>query len=76
MAEMFKELSTLVIEQGTIVDRIDYNLEQAVTKTKEGRKHLESAKKHSESRRTQSCICCLVAFIMVFGVLYVLKHSN
>lgn len=28
LASIFKDLSVLVIEQGTILDRIDYNLEQ------------------------------------------------
>lgn len=27
LATLFKEMQTLVIEQGTIVDRIDFNLE-------------------------------------------------
>jgi syntaxin 16 len=40
LAELFKELSVMVIDQGTIVDRIDFNMEQALTKTKEGKKHL------------------------------------
>jgi len=34
LATLFKEMQTLVIEQGTIVDRIDYNVEQALFHTK------------------------------------------
>ncbi len=34
LALLFKDLSVLVIDQGNILDRIDYNLEQAVHHTK------------------------------------------
>jgi len=44
LAVLFKELSTLVVEQGTIVDRIDYNIETALVSTKEGRGFLVKAK--------------------------------
>ena len=36
LAELFNELSVLVVEQGTILDRIDYNVEQTVVHTKQG----------------------------------------
>ena len=34
LAVVFKELSVIVIDQGNILDRIDYNIEQAVRHTK------------------------------------------
>ena len=34
LAVLFKDLSVLVIEQGTILDRIDYNIENAEKNTK------------------------------------------
>lgn len=40
LAVVFKELSTLVVEQGTILDRIDFNIEQAHTNLKLGNKEL------------------------------------
>ena len=33
LGEVFKELNILVVEQGTILDRIDYNIEQGVKYT-------------------------------------------
>jgi syntaxin 16 len=38
LAELFKELSVLVLHQGTILDRIDYNVKEAETNVKKGNK--------------------------------------
>lgn len=56
LAVLFKELSTLVIEQGTIIDRIDYNVETALVSTQKGRKHLVSARKAQKSNRARSIL--------------------
>ncbi len=40
LAVIFKELSTLVVDQGTILDRIDYNIEVAATHVEKGHKEL------------------------------------
>ncbi|CAG8523976.1 14374_t:CDS:10, partial [Acaulospora morrowiae] len=41
LAEIFKDLQTLVIDQGTLLDRIDYNVEQMVTNVKAAVKELD-----------------------------------
>jgi syntaxin 16 len=46
LGNIFKELNTLVVEQGTILDRIDYNIEQAVESTDKAVVHLEKAEMH------------------------------
>jgi syntaxin 16 len=45
LASIFKDLSILVIEQGSILDRIDYNVESAKEDTIEANKHLEVVRK-------------------------------
>ena len=37
---LFKQMNQIVIEQGTIVDRIDYNLEQSVDNVVKAKKEL------------------------------------
>ncbi|KAH1259057.1 Syntaxin-43 [Glycine max] len=41
LAQIMKDLSVLVIDQGTIVDRIDYNIQSVSTSVEEGLKQLQ-----------------------------------
>jgi len=75
LAVIFKELSLLVIEQGTILDRIDFNIESALDSTKKGVVHLVGAEKASKSMRAKSCMLCLMAFIVLFTLLLIFKHT-
>ena len=36
----------MVVEQGTVLDRIDYNIEQTLTSTKKANKHLRKAQEY------------------------------
>ena len=71
LAEMFRELQTLVIDQGTILDRIDYNIEMAVAHTEEGVKELVQAEKSQRKARNKLCIM----FLIVVAVALVLALS-
>lgn len=57
---IFKELAVLVIDQGSILDRIDYNIEQVVTQSKEANKQLQKAEKAQKSNRATKCMLALV----------------
>jgi syntaxin 16 len=76
LGTIFKELAVLVIDQGTILDRIDYNMEAVVEHTKTGIKQLERAEKAQKNARPMKCIVCLVATICVLLVLLILKHKR
>jgi len=49
LAGIMKELAALVIDQGTILDRIDYNMDAAVEHVKEGIVQLEQAEKNQKA---------------------------
>lgn len=75
LAVLFKDFSVLVIEQGTILDRIDYNVENAVEHVEVANVHLEKALKIEKSTRARSCMICLAVTILVMMILLVVKWS-
>ena len=76
LSEIFKELAVLVIDQGTILDRIDFNMEQVVEHTREGIKQLEKAEEYQKSARPKWCIAFLLFSICALLVVIVLKHGK
>lgn len=61
--------------QGTILDRIDYNMEQVVERTTTGVKELEIAEKIQKNNRPVKCILILLGLIFFFLILLVEKHT-
>lgn len=76
LGTIFKELAVLVIDQGTILDRIDYNMETVVEQTKEGISHLQKAEKSQKNARPMKCILCLSMTIFVLLLILMLKHRR
>eukprot|EP01041_Mallomonas_annulata_P000099 gene99-139_t len=75
LAQIFKELAVLVIDQGTILDRIDYNMEQAVEVAKTGIKQLEQAEDSQKNALSYRCIIALIILISIMLILFILKHT-
>jgi syntaxin 16 len=76
LANIFKELAVLVIDQGTILDRIDYNMENAVEAATEGVKQLEKAEEHQKNSMSVKCIILLVVLIIIMVGILIWKHSD
>jgi syntaxin 16 len=74
LAEVFKDLSSLIVEQGNILDRIDFNIEQTLDSTEKANKELDKALKHQSCARSAGCIICLVVLIIVAILGIALKH--
>lgn len=64
---IFKDLSHMVEEQGTVLDRIDYNVETTQTRVYEGLKQLQKAERYQRANRKMYCILILaaVSFFMI-----------
>jgi syntaxin 16 len=46
LAELFKDLSALVIDQGTLLDSVEYNIEQTAVHMQDANKDLDVAIKY------------------------------
>lgn len=75
IATIFRDLSTLVVDQGTILDRIDYNMEQVVDTTKKGMEQLDKAEASQKSARPMKCILFLMLLIIVLTIWLVIKNT-
>jgi len=76
LAAIFKELSVLVIEQGTVLDRIDYNVEQAMVKVNIAVGELVQADKYSAQARTCKCIVALLLVVIILSIILIYKHTK
>lgn len=76
LAAIFKELSAMVIDQGTILDRIDYNMEMTVEYAKEGIQELVKAEEHQKNSLSVKCIIFLCVLIFIMVVILIMKHKK
>lgn len=69
--EIFRDLGAMIVEQGTVLDRIDYNVEQSCVKTEDGLKQLHKAEQYQKKNRKMLVILILVAIIVVLIVVLI-----
>ena len=73
LASIFKDMQNLVMQQGTILDRIDYNIENAAVKVNEGKKNLEKTEEIMKKSCYRKVMFTMLIIIFVEIVLIVLK---
>ncbi|KAL9280765.1 Syntaxin-41 [Arabidopsis thaliana] len=74
LAQIMKDLSALVIDQGTIVDRIDYNIENVATTVEDGLKQLQKAERTQRHGGMVKCASVLVILCFIMLLLLILKE--
>eukprot|EP01036_Dinobryon_divergens_P034346 gene34346-44367_t len=75
LAAIFQELAKLVIDQGTILDRIDFNMENAVEDVTKGVVELHKAEENQKNAMSIRCIILLVMLIIIMLGVLIWKHS-
>lgn len=69
ISTIFKEMESLVVEQGTILDRIDYNITNTAQDMKDSNKELLKARTYQN--RTTKCKIIFLLVLVVFALLII-----
>jgi len=70
LAELFKDLSALVIDQGTLLDSVEYNIEQTAVHMSDAVQELDVATRYQKNTGRRKCIFLLL--LIIFGLILVL----
>ncbi|KAH8652475.1 t-SNARE [Xylariales sp. PMI_506] len=76
LADLFKDLQTMVIDQGTMLDRIDYNVERMATDVKGAEKELIIASGYQKKTTKRKIIFLLLLIIVGMIILLVIKPKR
>nr|SVE75931.1 EOG090X0AQP [Daphnia hispanica] len=72
---IFKEISHMVADQGTVLDRIDYNIEHTQAKVHDGLVHLQKADNYQKKNRKMVCIVGMVSAIIFLIIILIAVKS-
>jgi len=75
LAGIFKEIQVLVIDQGTILDRIDFNIEMAADKVTAATVEIDKANQIQKKSRAMLCIYLLLLLCGAMVLVLVVKKS-
>jgi syntaxin 16 len=73
--DIYKELNSLVILQGSLLDRIDQNIDAAQQAVASGAEHLTKAERRQ--KRTGRCACgVILGQLVAIGILLIVLMSK
>lgn len=73
LADLFQDLSNMVVEQGTVLDCVEYNVEQTNTYVQEAGQELKVAETYQRRTGRRKCICFLL--LVIVGLVIVLIYK-
>lgn len=76
LSNLFQELQTMVIDQGTVLDRIDYNVERTAEHVKEADKELKVATGYQKRSVKRKAILLLILVIVGVFILLLIKPKG
>ncbi|KAI9223815.1 t-SNARE [Blastocladiella britannica] len=76
IAELFRDMQNMVVEQGSLLDRIDYNLAETQTNVRKGNQELVVAQGYQVAARKKMMIFLLVLAIVFVILLLAIKRKT
>lgn len=76
LSDIFRDLQTMVIDQGTMLDRIDYNIENMSSEVKAADKELTTATRYQGRTTKRKIMLLLVIVIVGLIILLVIKPKK
>jgi len=73
LAEIFNDLAILVVDQGTVLDRIDYNIISTDHHVQEANEELDQANEYQKGARTKMCIIFVCVGILALIIALIIK---
>lgn len=71
--EIFQEINTMVVNQGSLLDRIDYNIETVQLKVEQGALQIAKAERNARSARKLKCIAALAGSILLTLLILIIQ---
>lgn len=69
LATLVKDIAALVVDQGTVLDRVDYNLQDVKLKTDAAVRQLHIANRYQSKRHA---LCCIILLAVACGVMFII----
>lgn len=76
LADIFRDLQAMVIDQGTMLDRIDYNVERMATDVKGAEKELVVATNYQKRNTKRKILLLLLLLVIGMFILLLVKPKN
>lgn len=74
--ELFADLGTLIIQQGTMLDRIDNIVIEAHEEIRKGNESLQKAEVHQKSKCFYYYMIAVILLILIFGTFIIIKKNR
>ncbi|KAF8459103.1 t-SNARE [Terfezia claveryi] len=74
--EIFRDLGTMVNEQGHMIESIEGNVQNTLTSTRDASRELVQANKYQKSARNRACMLLIILAVVLAVVLLAVSYSN